>query len=297
MSVEKAIAPDSPVRLLLEPEEKDLGEFVVRRTLPATKRQRVGPFIFFDHMGPVDFAPGSGVDVRPHPHIGLATITYLFEGRIMHRDNLGNAQVIEQGAVNWMTAGKGIVHSERTPPEQKRTGSPLHGLQVWVALPVESEECEPRFEHYPEEDVPVANLDGVSLRVIVGSAYGCSSPVRASSETLYVEANLEENAWLSLPADVDELAIYVVDGEVSIGECLVGEHTMAIIEPGAGAIVHAVKASKLMLLGGASLPGKRYLWWNFVSSSRKRMNKAKADWKEKRFPDVPGETEFIPLPD
>ncbi len=286
----------SPVELLLDPVTKDLGEFVVRRTLPATDRQRVGPFIFFDHMGPADFKPGSGVSVRPHPHIGLATITYLFAGKIMHRDSLGHAQAIEQGAINWMTAGRGIVHSERSPEELKQSGSHLHGIQAWVALPVELEETEPRFEHYPAEDVPEVNLDGVKLRVIVGKAYGATSPVRVSSETLYVEANLEVGADLSLPAGIDELAVYVVTGDIDVGDCPVTAGRMAVIEPSSNAVARARTTTKLMLLGGATLPGERYLWWNFVSSSKERMERAKKDWREQRFGEIPGETELMPLP-
>jgi len=286
----------SPVALLLDPVTKDLGEFVVRRTLPATDRQRVGPFIFFDHMGPADFKPGSGVSVRPHPHIGLATITYLFAGKIMHRDSLGHAQAIEKGAINWMTAGRGIVHSERSPEELKQSGSHLHGIQAWVALPVELEETEPRFEHYPAEDVPDVNLDGVSLRVIVGQVFGAASPVRVSSETLYVEANLEAGADLLLPAGIDELAVYVVTGDIDIDDCPVTAGRMAVIEPGSNAVARARTTTKLMLLGGATLPGQRYLWWNFVSSSKERMEQAKKDWREKRFGEIPGETELMPLP-
>ncbi len=286
----------SQVELLLDPVTKDLGDFVVRRTLPATDRQRIGPFIFFDHMGPADFKPGSGVNVRPHPHIGLATITYLFAGKIMHRDSLGHAQAIEQGAINWMTAGRGIVHSERSPEELKQSGSHLHGIQAWVALPVELEETEPRFEHYPAEDVPEVNLDGVKLRVIVGQAYGAASPVRVSSETLYVEANLEAGADLLLPAGIDELAVYVVNGDIDIGDCPVTASRMAVIEAGSDAVARARTTTKLMLLGGASLPGQRYLWWNFVSSSKERMEQAKKDWREQRFGEIPGETELMPLP-
>ena len=286
----------SQVELLLDPVTKDLGDFVVRRTLPATDRQRIGPFIFFDHMGPADFKPGSGVNVRPHPHIGLATITYLFAGKIMHRDSLGHAQAIEQGAINWMTAGRGIVHSERSPEELKQSGSHLHGIQAWVALPVELEETEPRFEHYPAEDVPEVNLDGVKLRVIVGQAYGAVSPVRASSETLYVEANLDAGADLLLPAGIDELAVYVVNGDIDIGDCPVTAGRMAVIEAGSDAVARARTTTKLMLLGGASLPGQRYLWWNFVSSSKERMEQAKKDWREQRFGEIPGETELMPLP-
>ncbi len=286
----------SQVELLLDPVTKDLGDFVVRRTLPGTDRQRIGPFIFFDHMGPADFKPGSGVNVRPHPHIGLATITYLFAGKIMHRDSLGHAQAIEQGAINWMTAGRGIVHSERSPEELKQSGSHLHGIQAWVALPVELEETEPRFEHYPAEDVPEVNLDGANLRLIVGQAYGAASPVRVSSETLYVEANLDAGADLLLPAGIDELAVYVVNGDIDVGDCPVTAGRMAVIEARSDAVAHARTTTKLMLLGGASLPGQRYLWWNFVSSSKERMEQAKKDWREQRFGEIPGETELMPLP-
>ncbi len=301
MSFQEATAPtctsrEGPIALMIDAKPKDLGKFVVRRTLPAPERQRVGPFIFFDHIGPADFDPGSGVSVRAHPHIGIATITYLFAGQIMHRDSLGYAQVIEKGAINWMTAGRGIVHSERTPAELKKMGSHLHGIQAWVALPVELEETKPRFEHYPADDVPEVNLDGVSLRLIAGQAYGVRSPVRTSSETLYVETDLDSGAELSLPEDTDELAVYVVNGEIDIGDCPVTAGRMVILQPGGNMVAHAREVSKLMLLGGAALPGERYLWWNFVSSSKERMEKAKADWREKRFDEVPGETEFIPLP-
>jgi len=244
VSVRKADAPDCTdrdtlIELMIDPTPKDLGEFVVRRTLPAPQRQRVGPFIFFDHMGPADFEPGSGVNVRPHPHIGLATITYLFAGKIMHHDSLGYLQVIEKGAVNWMTAGRGIVHSERTPADLTKTGSHLHGIQAWVALPVEFEESEPRFEHYPAGDVPETTLDGASLRVIAGQAYDLSSPVRTSSETLYVEVDLDAGADLALPGNVDELAVYVVDGMVNVGDCPIATGRMAVVRPGSDAVVQA----------------------------------------------------------
>lgn len=282
---------------IIDPIPKDLGDFVVRRALPAQERQRVGPFIFFDHMGPADFEPGHGVAVRAHPHIGIATITYLFAGQIMHRDSLGNAQVIEKGAVNWMTAGRGIVHSERTPEELKVVGSHLHGIQAWVALPLELEESEPRFEHYGADEVPETRLGGAALRVIAGAAYELESPVRTSSETLYVEADLETGAELQLPRGVDELAVYVVDGEISVGTASIRQGRLAIVKSDAEILTRAMSAAKIMLLGGARLAGKRYLWWNLVSSSRQRMEQAKADWREGRFPQVPGESEFIPLPD
>lgn len=302
MSVREASEPhcvegDGPVQLLIESKPKDLGELVVRRTLPGPQRQRVGPFIFFDHIGPAHFRGGSGVNVRPHPHIGLATITYLFAGQIMHRDSLGYAQLIERGAINWMTAGRGIVHSERTPEQLKKTGSRIHGIQAWVALPLADEETEPRFQHYPATEVPELSVNGVILRVIAGQAYGAASPVQTCSETLYVEADFGPGAELSLPEGVDELAVYVVEGEIVVGECPVGEGRMAVIRPGGSAIAGATRKTKAIILGGATLPGQRLIWWNFVSSSQERLERAKADWREKRFEQIPGEYDFIPLPE
>jgi len=292
------VAQDLPesVELLIESEVKNLGEFTVQRTLPDANRQRVGPFIFFDHMGPADFPPGSGVSVRPHPHIGIATITYLFDGTIVHRDSLGYVQRIDNGAVNWMTAGRGIVHSERSPADHVETGSHLHGIQAWVALPLELEETEPRFEHYPMAQIPSIELPGAGLTVIAGEAYGRCSPVRTSSQTIYVEADLDKGAELATPAGFDELAIYVVSGEALVDGLTLKPGTMAVLSVGNTAEIRACERSKVMLLGGATLEGDRILWWNFVSSSRERMNKARRDWQAKRFDEVPGETEFIPLP-
>jgi redox-sensitive bicupin YhaK (pirin superfamily) len=291
-----AIDLPKSIELLIEPEVKNLGEFTVRRTLPDGGRQRVGPFIFFDHMGPADFPPGSGVSVRPHPHIGIATITYLFDGTIVHRDSLGYVQAIDNGAVNWMTAGRGIVHSERSPAELVKTGSHLHGIQAWVALPLELEETEPRFEHYPMVQIPSIELPGVALTVIAGEAYGGCSPVKTSSQTIYLEADLDEGAELATPAGFDELAIYVVSGGVSVDDLSVDPGMMVVLAAEKTVRILASERSKVMLLGGATLEGDRILWWNFVSSSRKRINKARSDWREKRFDEVPGETEFIPLP-
>jgi redox-sensitive bicupin YhaK (pirin superfamily) len=288
--------PPSIERILV-PAPKDLGEFTVRRTLPDRQRQRVGPFIFWDHMGPAEFPPGSGVSVRPHPHIGLATITYLFEGEIMHRDSLGYAQAITCGAVNWMTAGRGIVHSERSPEGLVETGSRLHGIQAWVALPTELEETEPRFEHYPADDIPGATLSGVNLTVIAGEAYGARSPVRTSSATLYVDARFEAGGALETPAGVDEVGIYPIDDGIEIDGHRVPGGQMAVLASGTTARITAANTARVMLLGGATLPGERIIWWNFVSSSRERLAEAKLDWREDRFAKVPGETEFIPLPD
>ena len=287
----------SPIEHVIESKAKDLGEFSVRRTLPSPDRQRVGPFIFFDHMGPVDFPAGSGVAVRPHPHIGLATLTYLFEGTILHRDNLGYVQPIEPGAVNWMTAGRGIVHSERTPPELHASGSRLHGLQIWLALPVEQEETEPSFSHYPAATIPIVAANGARVQVVAGSALGVTSPVVTASETLYLSAELEAGASLDVPIDTEERAVYVVSGRIRVGERELGVGAMAILTPGAPVRVAAVEASIAVVLGGAKLPGKRFLYWNLVSSSRERIEQAKDDWKNGRFAKVPGDDEFIPLPD
>jgi len=287
----------SAIELLIDPQTKDLGEFTVRRTLPARQRQRVGPFIFFDHMGPADFPAGSGVNVRAHPHIGIATITYLFAGKILHRDSLGNSQVIEKGAVNWMTAGQGIVHSERTPPNMQTGGSHLHGIQSWVALPVEHEETDPDFEHYAVAVIPQVILPGAQISVITGTAYGQTSPVLTSSETLYVEANIQAGAELNIAANYDETAVYVVSGDIAIDSTLVAAGTMAVLKPGDAISVTAQSTAKCMLLGGATLDGERTIWWNFVSSSKERIEQAKKDWREKRFAPVPDETEFILLPE
>ncbi len=289
------MSDDSAIDLLLEPVTHELGEFTVRRTLPNKRRQRIGPFIFFDHMGPADFPPGTGVNVRAHPHIGIATITYLFEGEILHRDSLGCVQAIRPGAVNWMTAGKGIVHSEKVSDELKASGQHLHGLQTWVALPLESEEIEPRFEHYAADVIPAVDVDGATVRVIIGAAYGVSSPVATESDTLYAEVNLEPGAALALP-DAEELGVYVVDGSIAINGEPVAAGVLAVLKSNSTAAVEAKTAARVMLCGGASLAGDRIVWWNFVSSSRERLELAKRDWRDKRFPNVPGETDFIPLP-
>jgi redox-sensitive bicupin YhaK (pirin superfamily) len=289
---------ESPViAAILDGDAKDLGEFTVRRTLPHPARQRVGPFIFWDHMGPAEFPPGAGVSVRPHPHIGLATITYLFEGVIMHRDSLGHAQPITRGEVNWMTAGRGIVHSERSPEELVESGSSLHGIQAWVALPHELEETEPRFEHYTADQIPVVDFGGARATIIAGEAWDEASPVQTSSPTLYVEADLDAGGSIATPGGVDELAVYPVDRDVSVEGEIVAGGRMAVLNPGVAATIEAQAPSKVMILGGATLPGERILWWNFVSSSRERLDQAKRDWREDRFESVPGDTEFIPLPD
>ena len=286
---------NNSIALRIPPNTKDLGEFTVRRTLPGRRRQRVGPFIFFDHMGPADFPPGSGVNVRAHPHIGLATITYLFDGEILHRDSLGCVQPIRPGEVNWMTAGKGIVHSEKVRDEVLESGQHLHGIQTWVALPIEHEETEPRFEHYSADEIPTLSEKGAEICVIIGSAYGATSPVRTESETLYVELKLEARSSLPLPV-TEELGIYVVDGDVAVGDEALEPSELAVLEDNATATIEARTAAHVMLCGGAALKGDRIVWWNFVSSSRERLEQAKRDWNEGRFESVPGETDFIPLP-
>jgi len=268
----------------------------VRRSLPDKRRQRVGPFIFFDHMGPAEFQPGTGVNVRAHPHIGLATITYLFEGEILHRDSLGYVQPIRPGAVNWMTAGKGIVHSEKVTEEVLASGQRLHGLQIWLALPLEAEEIEPTFQHYPAADIPDVTVDGAVVRVVLGAAFGVSSPVATQSETLYVEVILEAGQSIDIPV-AEELAVYVVEGSVAINEEFVDAGVLAVLESGASGRVAADTQARIMFAGGDALTGERIIWWNFVSSSRERLERAKEDWREKRFDAVPGETDFIPLPE
>ncbi len=284
------------IELLIEPAAKDLGEFTVRRALPDKRRQRVGPFIFFDHMGPAEFSPGQGVNVRAHPHIGLATITYLFECEILHRDSLGFVQPIRPGEINWMTAGKGIVHSEKVTPEILASGQKLHGLQTWVALPLEHEETDPRFEHYESAAIPKVSLDGAEITVVIGTAYGHTSPVQAASETLYVEARLDAGASIELPA-AEELAVYVIEGAVEIGGQPVADGVLAVLKDGATATVSAPGGAHIMIAGGDTLEGERIIWWNFVSSSRERLEQAKRDWNDGKFDEVPGETEFIPLPE
>ncbi len=272
------------------------GGFSVRRSLPVRQRRHVGPFVFWDHMGPARFEPGEGIDVRPHPHIGLATVTYLFDGEIVHKDSLGSDQSIRPGDVNWMTAGRGIVHSERTGPELRRHGSFLHGIQSWVALPLEQEESEPRFEHTDGKDLPRVELPGARLRIIAGSAYGVRSPVTVLSSLFYVEARLDAGSVVTLPAEPEERAAYVVEGAVSCDGQNVPVASMAVAPAGAEVSIRALEPSRVMLLGGASL-GERHIWWNFVSSAQERIEAAKLAWKEERFPLVPGdETERVPLP-
>ncbi len=283
--------------LVIEARQRDVGGFFVRRVLPSAQRKLVGPFIFYDHLCRVDFAPGQGLDVRPHPHIALATVTYLFEGSFLHRDNLGYAQAIRPGDVNWMIAGRGIAHSERTPPELRQSGGPLHGIQCWVALPREHEELEPSFSHHPASTIPQLSRPGVELSVVAGSAYGEISPVRVLSPTLYVHVQLSVGASLEVDQQHAERAVYVAAGRVQLGSIEYGEGTLLVLPPGPVEIGSSVGA-RAMLLGGAPLDGDRHIYWNFVSSSLERIELAKRDWREGRFGKVVGdEQEFIPLPD
>lgn len=283
------------VALVIEPRSRDLGGFSVRRVLPSRERKMVGPFIFFDEMGPADFAPGEGINVRPHPHIGLATVTYLFEGEIVHRDSLGFVQAIKPGAVNLMTAGRGIVHSERTRPALLASGQKLHGIQTWMALPLEFELTEPAFEHYAAASLPRFSGPGISGTVIIGSAYGQKSPVATFAETVYLDIGLQAGAEWELPSGVEELAVYVVSGRAAIDDCVIERATLGVLTAGHAASVHAIEAARIVVAGGAHL-GDREIWWNFVASTTERIEHAKRDWKAGRFGRVPDDDEFIPLP-
>ncbi len=298
MSYEAATEPvctesQGRVALVVEPRAKDLGEFSVRRVLPALQRRMVGPFVFFDHMGPADFPPGHGIQVRPHPHIGIATITYLFEGEIMHRDSLGFEQPILPGAVNLMTAGRGIVHSERAGSDLDQH-SRLHGIQSWIALPDGQEDIDPAFVHTPADALPQIDADGASVTLIMGSAFGAISPVTTYSSTLYLDCRLEAGARLALPT-ADELACYVVEGSVRIEERSYASGVMAIAAPGASLELVADTASRVMVLGGTGV-GERHLWWNFVASTPEAIERAKRDWETGAFNGVDGDPERIPLP-
>ncbi len=279
----------------LEPHVKDLGGFEARRLLPADACALVGPFIFFDHLGPATFPPGKGVDVRPHPHINLATVTYLFEGVLLHRDSLGTVQEIHPGAVNWMTAGRGIVHSERTPDQARNEESTLHGIQTWVALPQADEETSPCFRHHPATDLPRWQASGVSFTLIAGAAYGRTSPVQTFSPMIYLDVTLEAGAAFTLPADYREQAIYSVSEGLKVEGTLLGQHRLVVLTEGASPTVSADGNARCIIIGGEPV-GKRYKWWNFVSSDLDRIEQAKQDWKTGQFETVPQETDSIPLP-
>lgn len=283
--------------LVIVPRARDLGGFAVRRALPHGRRQMVGPFIFFDQMGPVQFVGGRGMDVRPHPHIGLATVTYLFDGRVMHRDSEGNEVEITPGAMNLMTAGRGIAHSERTPGDVRRDGGAMHGIQSWIALPEAHEETDPSFQHFAASVLPLVEDRGVSARVIAGSAFGATAPVARLSDWFYVEVVLAAGASAPLDADHEERAIYVVEGTVEIAGDRFEGPRLLIFRPGDRITVKAADRARMLFLGGAAADGPRHIWWNFVSSRRERIEEAKQAWKTGRFKPVPGDSEFIPLPE
>lgn len=288
-----------PIELLIQGRAHDLGGgFAVRRVLPSVKRRTVGPFIFLDHFGPMDVPPGGGMEVRPHPHIGLATVTYLFDGGIYHRDSLGYSQAIRPGDVNWMTAGSGIVHSERTEPEMRATGFRMHGVQTWVALPKTHEETAPAFEHIEAARLPSWTEGGAALRLIVGTYAGRTAPTTHFSPIFYVGVEMTAGAKLAVTPDHEERAIYVAEGTIIVGESQLGVGDLAALAPGQTVeMLAGPDGAKAMLLGGAAIDGPRHIWWNFVSSSKERIEKAKEDWREKRFAMVAGDPEFIPLPD
>lgn len=292
----KSCATSGAVDLVITSRTRDIGAFTVGRVLPSAKRRLVGPYIFYDHMGPAELPPGVGMSVRPHPHIGLATVTYLFEGEIHHRDSLGFSQPIRPGAINWMTAGRGIVHSERSSEALTANTTRIHGIQLWVALPKEHEETAPAFVHHPADTIPDVERPGAALRVLLGAAYDVTSPVEVHSSLFYVEAKMNPGAELELP-DFEERAAYVVDGSVAAAGETGAPRQMLVFGSGAARIRAGAEGAHVMLIGGAPIDGERHIEWNFVSSSKARIEQAKADWREGRFPEVPGESERIPLPE
>jgi redox-sensitive bicupin YhaK (pirin superfamily) len=289
---------DDPFLQTLHPVTHDLGGFKVHRTLPHKQRTMVGPFIFFDQMGPAHLPAGGGLDVRPHPHINLATVTYLFAGAIDHRDSLGTCQRIEPGAVNLMTAGRGIVHSERSPPELRPGGPELSGIQTWLAMPAAKEELDPAFEHVPERDLPVVEAGGARARVVMGTLWGAASPVTCHSETVYADLALGAGGSVPIDPSAEERAIYVAEGDADLDGLPLEPRVLYVLRPGTRATLRSFGGGHVMLCGGAALDGPRHVWWNFVSSSRERINQAKDDWRAQRFPLVPDDAvERIPLPE
>ncbi|NVO14402.1 MAG: pirin family protein [Rhodoplanes sp.] len=290
-----AFACDAIAQLIV-PRTSDIGGLEVRRALPSARRRMVGPFVFLDEMGPAEFHAGQGLDVRPHPHIGLATVTYLFDGEIFHRDSLGTAQAIRPGAVNWMSAGRGIAHSERTAPDHRRAGEPLHGLQCWVALPAAIEESAPAFMHHDADALPIETAEGKTVRIVAGSLFGRTSPLKTASETLFADVALVPGARLPLDAVAEERALYLVSGEIEIAGDRFASGQLLVFRPGDRITVTALTPTRLAILGGTAMDGPRYIWWNFVSSRKDRIEAAKADWTAGRFDPVPGESEPMPLP-
>jgi len=285
------------VQAVIVPRPRDIGGFEVRRVLPSADHRSVGPFVFFDQMGPAQLAPGRGIDVRPHPHIGLATVTYLFAGTIVHRDSLGSVQAIEPGAVNWMTAGRGIVHSERSDAELRKRRQELYGIQIWVALPRQHEETAPNFTHYAAKALPLIEGEGKVIRVIAGALFGSTSPVKTFSRLFYAAAMLQPKASLVLDSQHEERAVYLLEGRIEIASQFFEPGQLLVFSSGDEILIQANSSVRLLLFGDEALDGPRHLWWNFVSSSRERIEQAKADWKVGRFLSVPGDAEFIPLPE
>lgn len=286
------------IDLTIESRVKDIGGFTVGRILPYSKQRMVGPFIFLDHMGPASFPPEQGLDVRPHPHIGLSTVTYLFEGEIFHRDTIGSAQAITPGAANWMTAGRGIAHSERTPPVERSHAHSVHGLQSWVALPKEFEECAPEFHHHPASTLPEFNIKGANVHLIAGRAYGQEAPVKIYSPLCYAAVTMQAGSSFEITADYAERALYLLEGGLKIGGTKILAKTMPVFTRNERIIVEADMPSRFMLLAGEPLAEPRYIDWNFVSSSKERLMQAKEDWQAQRFGKIPGDDkEFIPLPE
>jgi redox-sensitive bicupin YhaK (pirin superfamily) len=292
------VSSEPVVATVIDGRARNLGGLSVRRVLPSRARRRVGPFTFFDEMGPINFSLGQGIDVPPHPHIGLSTVTYLFEGEIVHRDSLGSHQPIRPGDVNWMMAGRGIVHSERTAEAHRARGSRLHGLQLWVALPRSEEEAPPSFHHHPSATLPEQDHAGVRLRCLAGAAYGMASPVQTASALFYVDAVMPSGGELRLPVEHAERAVYIVSGALRCGSESATAGRMLVFARHASPVLRAEQPTRVVLLGGAGLDGERHIFWNFVSSSKERIEQAKRDWKEGRFPNVPGdENESVPLPE
>ncbi|MEO7952657.1 MAG: pirin family protein [Polaromonas sp.] len=278
--------------------EKNLGGgFLVSRLLPSAARRSIGPFVFFDHFGPLTVAAGANHDVRPHPHIGLATVTYLFEGAILHRDSLGSVQRIEPGAINWMTAGRGIVHSERAPEDLRGKAYLHHGLQLWAALPRADEETSPEFSHTPAADIPVLGVDGAEVRVLIGEAFGKTSPVRTFSKTIYLDIRLAAGARFELPPLADELALYSVDADLQVDGEPLAARILATLASGATTQISASAPARMVVIGGDALDGPRFIWWNFVSSRKERIVQASNDWTAQKMGQVAGDAEFIPLPE
>ena len=282
---------------IITPRTHDLGGFQVRRAVPSLQARSVGPFVFIDHLGPATFEPGRGIDVRPHPHIGLATVTFLWAGAMNHKDTLGSEQVIRPGDVNWMTAGRGIAHSERTPSAERGRGHDVHGMQTWVALPKTDEETAPEFHHHAAASLPQWHRDGAFLRVIAGRAFGEESPVRVFADTFNVAIDLDPDAELAIDDSAIERALYVLEGAAQLDGADIPDKHLVLLDPGTRPVLRAKTPLKAMLLGGEPLDAPRHVWWNFVSSSKERIEQAKQDWLDGNFGQIPGETEFIPLPD